>query len=78
MDHAQTCWAFWCRCAQILTNCAQNLKRYKADTKVENIGAKWVRQAATKTNDLDGDGTTKFVVLAQGLIAEGVKVICCH
>jgi chaperonin GroEL (HSP60 family) len=41
---------------------------------VENIGAKLVRQAAAKTNDLAGDGTTTSVVLAQGLIAEGVKV----
>lgn len=43
---------------------------------VENIGAKLVRQAAAKTNDLAGDGTTTSVVLAQGLIAEGVKVRC--
>lgn len=43
---------------------------------VENIGAKLVRQAAAKTNDLAGDGTTTSVVLAQGLIAEGVKVGC--
>lgn len=41
---------------------------------VENIGAKLVRQAAAKTNDLAGDGTTTSVVLAQGIIAEGVKV----
>lgn len=41
---------------------------------VENIGAKLVRQAAAKTNDLAGDGTTTSVVLAQGFIAEGVKV----
>ncbi|CAL5050475.1 unnamed protein product [Urochloa decumbens] len=41
---------------------------------VENIGAKLVRQAAAKTNDLAGDGTTTSVVLAQGLIAEGVKI----
>ena len=41
---------------------------------VENIGAKLVRQAAAKTNDLAGDGTTTSVVLAHGLIAEGVKV----
>ena len=33
-----------------------------------------MRQAAAKTNDLAGDGTTTSVVLAQGLIAEGVKV----
>ncbi|KAM3267945.1 hypothetical protein P3S67_031930 [Capsicum chacoense] len=42
---------------------------------VENIGASVVRQAASKTNDLAGDGTTTSVVLAQGIIAEGVKVV---
>ncbi|GLT66286.1 hypothetical protein SLA2020_386570 [Shorea laevis] len=42
---------------------------------VENIGARLVRQAASKTNDLAGDGTTTLVVLAQGLITEGVKVV---
>lgn len=41
---------------------------------MENIGARLVRQAASKTNDLAGDGTTTSVVLAQGLITEGVKV----
>lgn len=41
---------------------------------VENIGAKLVRQAAAKTNDLAGDGTTTSVILAQGMITEGVKV----
>lgn len=35
---------------------------------------KLVRQAGAKTNDLAGDGSTTSVVLAQGLIAEGVKV----
>ncbi|KAI5015925.1 hypothetical protein ZWY2020_059752 [Hordeum vulgare] len=33
------------------------------------------RQAAAKTNDLAGDGTTTFVILAQGMIAEGVKIV---
>nr|VDC93565.1 unnamed protein product [Brassica oleracea] len=42
---------------------------------VENIGAKLVRQAAEKANDLAGDGTTTSVVLAQVFIAEGVKVV---
>lgn len=42
---------------------------------VENIGAKLVRQAASKTNDMAGDGTTTSVVLAQGFINEGVKVL---
>ncbi|KAF1881091.1 hypothetical protein Lal_00023124 [Lupinus albus] len=49
-------------------------KEVELEDPVENIGAKLVRQAAAKTNDLAGDGTTTSVVLAQGLIAEGVKL----
>ncbi|MCO5607576.1 hypothetical protein L7F22_061773 [Adiantum nelumboides] len=50
-------------------------KEVELEDPVENIGAKLVRLAAAKTNDLAGDGTTTSVVLAQGLIAEGVKVV---
>ncbi|KAG0576586.1 hypothetical protein KC19_5G091600 [Ceratodon purpureus] len=50
-------------------------KEVELEDPVENIGAKLVRQAAAKTNDLAGDGTTTSVVLSQGLIAEGVKVV---
>src|SRR5574340_1032534 len=50
-------------------------KEVELEDPVENIGAKLVRQAAAKTNDLAGDGTTTSVVLAQGFIAEGVKVV---
>ncbi|KAJ7544784.1 hypothetical protein O6H91_09G093000 [Diphasiastrum complanatum] len=50
-------------------------KEVELEDPVENIGAKLVRQAASKTNDLAGDGTTTSIVLAQGLIAEGVKVV---
>eukprot|EP00271_Cylindrocystis_brebissonii_P009078 TRINITY_DN236_c0_g2_i1.p1 TRINITY_DN236_c0_g2~~TRINITY_DN236_c0_g2_i1.p1 ORF type:complete len:605 (+),score=163.84 TRINITY_DN236_c0_g2_i1:168-1982(+) len=50
-------------------------KEVDLEDPVENIGAKLVRQAASKTNDLAGDGTTTSVILAQGLIAEGVKVV---
>ncbi|CAO2822463.1 unnamed protein product [Amaranthus hypochondriacus] len=50
-------------------------KEVELEDPVENIGAKLVRQAAAKTNDLAGDGTTTSVVLAQGMIAEGVKVV---
>ncbi|KAL1831976.1 hypothetical protein ACET3Z_001627 [Daucus carota] len=50
-------------------------KEVELEDPVENIGAKLVRQAAAKTNDLAGDGTTTSVVLAQGIIAEGVKVV---
>lgn len=52
------------------------VEKVELEDPVENIGAKLVRHAAAKTNDLAGDGTTTSVVLAQGLIAEGVKVDC--
>ncbi|MCK9351830.1 MAG: chaperonin GroEL [Candidatus Paceibacterota bacterium] len=41
--------------------------------KVENMGAEMVKEVASKTNELAGDGTTTAVVLAQALIAEGMK-----
>lgn len=41
---------------------------------LENVGVKLVRQAGAKTNDLAGDGSTTSIILAHGLIAEGVKV----
>jgi chaperonin GroEL (HSP60 family) len=50
------------------------LDQVELEDPVENIGAKLVRQAAAKTNDLAGDGTTTSVILAQGMITEGVKV----
>ncbi|GLU22282.1 hypothetical protein SLE2022_383700 [Rubroshorea leprosula] len=50
-------------------------KEVELEDPVENIGARLVRQAASKTNDLAGDGTTTLVVLAQGLITEAVKVV---
>lgn len=67
---------------RLFTCCSTNFIQVELEDPVENIGAKLVRQAAAKTNDLAGDGTTTSVVLAQGLIAEGVKVgtvwyLCC-
>jgi len=41
----------------------------------ENMGAQLVREAATKTNDAAGDGTTTATVLAEGMIAEGLKFL---
>jgi len=43
--------------------------------KYENLGADFIKQAAEKTNDNVGDGTTTSVVLAQAMIDEGEKVI---
>ena len=39
----------------------------------ENMGAQLIKEAATKTNDAAGDGTTTSIVLAQAIIAEGFK-----
>src|ERR1700761_5290856 len=41
----------------------------------ENMGARLMREVATKTNDLAGDGTTTAIVLAQALIREGNKAV---
>jgi chaperonin GroEL len=43
--------------------------------KTENIGAQLVREVATKTNDLAGDGTTTAIVLAQSIVREGGKAV---
>ena len=40
---------------------------------LENMGAQMVREVASKTNDMAGDGTTTATVLAQALYREGVK-----
>ncbi|KAL0396870.1 UNVERIFIED_CONTAM: Chaperonin 60 subunit beta 4, chloroplastic [Sesamum calycinum] len=54
--------------------CCRTIK-IELDDPLENVGVKLVRQAGARTNDLAGDGCTTSIVLAQGLIAEGVKVI---
>ena len=43
--------------------------------KFENMGAQMVKEVASKTNDIAGDGTTTATVLAQTLISEGVKSV---
>lgn len=48
-------------------------KEIELQDKIENIGAELVKQVASKTNDVAGDGTTTATVLAQVLISEGIK-----
>ncbi|KAL5987502.1 hypothetical protein ACLOJK_035250 [Asimina triloba] len=60
---------------KIVNDGATVLKEIELEDPVENVGAKLLRQAGAKTNDIAGDGTTTSIILAQGLIAEGVKVI---
>ncbi|MGN1298707.1 MAG: chaperonin GroEL [Candidatus Scatovivens sp.] len=50
-------------------------KEIELDDVFENIGASIVKEVATKTNDISGDGTTTATVLAQVMIKEGIKNI---
>ena len=50
-------------------------KEIELEDKFENMGAQMVRQVATKTNDIAGDGTTTATVLAQALVRGGAKAV---
>src|SRR5579883_3459845 len=47
-------------------------KEIELKDKFENMGAQMVKEVASKTNDLAGDGTTTATVLAQSIVREGV------
>ena len=48
-------------------------KEIELEDAFENMGAQLIREVATKTNDIAGDGTTTATVLAQAITREGVK-----
>lgn len=48
-------------------------KEIELDDPVENMGAQMVREVASKTSDVAGDGTTTATVLAQAIYREGLK-----
>jgi len=50
-------------------------KEIELADKFENMGAQMLREVASKTNDLAGDGTTTATVLAQAIVREGVKAV---
>ncbi len=50
-------------------------KEIELDDPFENAGAQLVREVATKTEDVAGDGTTTATILAQSLIREGLRVV---
>ncbi|HVO44518.1 MAG TPA: chaperonin GroEL [Aggregatilineales bacterium] len=49
-------------------------KEIELEDPYENMGAQLLKEAATKTNDIAGDGTTTATVLAQAIVSEGLKV----
>lgn len=50
-------------------------KEVELEDKFENMGAQMVREVASKTNDIAGDGTTTACVLAQAIVREGAKSV---
>ncbi len=50
-------------------------KEIELNDPIENLGAQIVKEVATKSNDVAGDGTTTATVLAQALIKEGLKMV---
>lgn len=62
--------------APLITNDGVTIaKEIELEDAFENMGAQIVKEAATKTNDVAGDGTTTATVLAQAMINEGMKNI---
>lgn len=60
--------------APLITNdCVTIAKEVELEDPFENMGAQLVKEVATKTNDVAGDGTTTATLLAQALIREGMK-----
>lgn len=60
--------------APLITNDGVTIaKEVELDDAFENMGAQLVKEVATKTNDVAGDGTTTATLLAQALIREGMK-----
>jgi chaperonin GroEL len=50
-------------------------KEVELEDKIENIGAELIKEVASKTNDIAGDGTTTATILAQAMIGEGLKLV---
>src|ERR671926_1490915 len=50
-------------------------KEIELEDKLENVGAQMVREVASKTSDVAGDGTTTATVLAQAIFREGLKTV---
>src|SRR5210317_1276086 len=50
-------------------------KEIELDDKFENMGAQMVKEVASQTSDVDGDGTTTATVLAHAIVREGMKSV---
>src|SRR5881409_3018660 len=59
----------------ITKDCVTVAKEIELKDSMENMGAQMVREVASKTSDVAGDGTTTATVLAQSIFREGVKTV---
>src|SRR3989338_5472259 len=60
--------------APVITNDGVTIaKEIELEDKIENIGAEIIKEVASKTNDVAGDGTTTATLLAQVLVSEGLR-----
>ncbi|MEE4211549.1 MAG: TCP-1/cpn60 chaperonin family protein, partial [Parvularcula sp.] len=50
-------------------------KEIELEDRFENMGAQLIKEVASKTNDIAGDGTTTATVLAQAIVKEGMKSV---
>ena len=51
-------------------------KEIQLEDKFENMGAQMVKEVASKTSDVAGDGTTTATVLSRAIFSEGIKLVC--
>ena len=58
---------------QVTKDCVTVAKEIELEDALENMGAQMVKEVASKTNDLAGDGTTTATILAQAIVKEGLK-----
>lgn len=62
--------------APLVTNDGVTIaKEIELENSFENIGARLIKEASVKTNDVAGDGTTTSIVLAQSMVKEGLKYV---
>ena len=57
---------------QIINDGVTTAKEIELEDPVENVGAQLVKEVASKTNDVAGDGTTTSAILAQAMVREGL------
>ena len=65
--------------APLITNDGVTIaKEIELEDAFENMGAQLIKEVASKTNDVAGDGTTTATVLAQAMVHEGMKLSLIH